>query len=128
MYLYLAVSDTTVSSVLIRSNEGWQNPMYYTSKSMTDAEMRYPSIEKLALVTSTRRLRPYFQAHKIVVLTNFPLRQVFQKPETLGRLMKWALELSKYDINFEPRTSLKGQVMADFVAELTPNQDTVNSK
>lgn len=113
--------DTTVSSVLICNNEGRQNPVYYTSKTMTDTETRYPSMEKLALalVTSARRLRPYFQVHKIMVMTNFPLRQIFQKPKTLGRLMKWALQLSEYDICFEPRTSLKEQAMVDFIAELT---------
>lgn len=97
---------------------------------MTNVETRYPSIEKLALtlVTSARRLRPYFQAHKIVVLTNFPLRFVFHKPETSGRLMKWSLELSEYDISFEPRVSIKGQAVADFMAELTPNQLATNSK
>ncbi|XP_022158215.1 uncharacterized protein LOC111024751 [Momordica charantia] len=122
LYLYLAVSENAVSSVLVREAEGRQSPVYYTSKSLTEAEARYPYVEKLALalVTSARRLRPYFQAHKIIVPTNFPLRQIFYKPETSGRLMKWALELSEHDIAFEPRTALKGQAAAEFVAELTP--------
>ncbi|XP_022158860.1 uncharacterized protein LOC111025322 [Momordica charantia] len=89
---------------------------------MTETETRYPQMEKLALalVTSTRRLRPYFQAHTVVVLTNLPLKSISHKPETSGRLMKWAMELSEYDIQFEPRTALKGQAVADFIAELTP--------
>ncbi|XP_022156791.1 uncharacterized protein LOC111023625 [Momordica charantia] len=87
---------------------------------MTEAETRYPQMEKLALalVTSARRLRPYFQAHTMTVLTNVPLKQVFHKPETSGHLMKLAVELSEYDIQFEPRTAIKGQVVADFIAEL----------
>lgn len=118
LYLNLVISDTAVSSVLVQNGEDRQNLVYYISKLMTEAETRYPSTEKLvfALVTYARRLQPYFEAHKIVVLTNFPLRQVFQKPKTSGRLMKWALELSEYDIGIEPRTSLKGQAVADFVA------------
>ena len=48
----------------------------------------------LALVTAARNLRPYFQAHTIEVPTEFPMKQVLHKPETLGRLMKWAIELS----------------------------------
>jgi hypothetical protein len=62
----------------------------YVSKSLQDAETRYPKIEKLALalVISARKLRPYFQAHTIIVLTNLPLKQVLQKPETSGRLIK----------------------------------------
>ncbi|XP_022156050.1 uncharacterized protein LOC111023020 [Momordica charantia] len=88
---------------------------------MTEAETRYPQMEKLALalVTSARRLRPYLQAHTVVVLTNLPLKNIFLKPETSGRLMKWTLELSEYDIQFEPRIALKGQAVSDFIAELT---------
>lgn len=82
----------------------------------------------MALVTSARRLHPYFQAQKIVVLTNFPLRQVFQKLETSGRLTKWALELSEYEIYFEPRVSLKVQAVADFVVELMPSQVATDLK
>ncbi|CAL8991494.1 unnamed protein product [Prunus brigantina] len=65
-----------------------------------DAEQRYPQLEQLAyaLVLSARRLRPYFQGHSINVLTNQPLRQVLQKPETSGRLIKWAIELGEFDI------------------------------
>ncbi|XP_022152233.1 uncharacterized protein LOC111020002 [Momordica charantia] len=89
---------------------------------MTEAETRYPQMEKLALalVTSARRLRPYFQVHAVVVLTNLPLKNIFHKSETSVRLMKWAMELSEYEIQFEPRTALKGQAVADFIAELTP--------
>lgn len=54
------------------------------------------------------------------VLTNLPLKQVFQKTEISGRLMKYALVLSEYEISFEPRVAMKGQAVADFIAELTP--------
>ncbi|CAL8988533.1 unnamed protein product, partial [Prunus brigantina] len=63
---------------LIQTKEGAEHPVHYVSKALQDAEARYPDIEKLAfaLVVSARRLRPYFQAHTIHVLTNQPLRQV----------------------------------------------------
>lgn len=82
----------------------------------------------LALTVATRRLQPYFRAPNVKVLTNFPLKQVFQKCETSGRLMKWALELSEYDISFEPRVAMKGQVVVDFIVELTllPNPGEEN--
>ena len=50
-------------------------------------------MEKLifALVTAARKLRPYFQAHTIEVPTEYPMKQVLHKSETLGRLMKWAM-------------------------------------
>ncbi|XP_034218890.1 uncharacterized protein LOC117630254 [Prunus dulcis] len=59
-------------------------------------------------------------AHGIKVLTNQPLRQVLQKPEISGRLIKWAIELGEFDIQFVPRPAEKGQAVADFISELTP--------
>ena len=73
----------------------------------------------LALVTAARKLRPYFQAHTIEVPTEYPMKQVLHKPETSGRLMKWAIELSEFDIRYMPKTAIKGQVLADFVMEFT---------
>ena len=73
----------------------------------------------LALVTAARKLRPYFQAHTIEVPTEYPMKQVLHKPETSGRLMKWAIELSEFDIRNKPKTAIKGQVLADFVMEFT---------
>ncbi|CAL8993406.1 unnamed protein product, partial [Prunus brigantina] len=93
-------------------------------------QQRYPQLEQLAyaLVLSARRLRPYFQAHSINVLTNQPLRQVLQKPETSGRLIKWAIELGEFDISYHPRPSEKGQVVADFISEFTlPGKDDRSS-
>ena len=83
----------------------------------------------LALVTAARKLRPYFQAHTIEVPTEYPMKQVLHKPETSGRLMKWAIELSEFDIIYKPKTAIKGQVLADFVmefisAELAKNAQT----
>ncbi|KAI5313233.1 hypothetical protein L3X38_042407 [Prunus dulcis] len=77
LMIFLSVSVSAVSSVLIRSKNNAEYPVHYVSKALQDAEVRYPDIEKLAfaLVISARRLRPYFQAHTIHVLTNQPLRQ-----------------------------------------------------
>ena len=90
LLLYLAISKCATSSVLIREEEGKQYPVYYTSKALADAETRYPLMEKwaLALITAARKLRPYFQAHQIMVMTDQPLRQVLQKPDAPGRLVK----------------------------------------
>ena len=73
----------------------------------------------LALVTVARKLRPYFQAHTIEVPTEYPMKQVLHKRETSGRLMKWAIEMSKFDIRYRPKTTIKGQVLADFVMDFT---------
>ncbi|KAI5317241.1 hypothetical protein L3X38_036948 [Prunus dulcis] len=124
LVVYLSVSASAVSSVLIRSKDNAEHPVHYVSKALQDAEVRYPDIEKLALalVVSARRLRPYFQAHTIHVLTNQPLRQVLQKLETSGRLVKWAIELGEFDIHYKPRPAMRGQAVADFLSEFTEPQ------
>ena len=73
----------------------------------------------LALVTTARKLRPYFQAHTIEIPTEYLMKQVLHKPETSGRLMKWAIELSEFNIIYKPKPAIKGQVLADFVMEFT---------
>ncbi|KAL5556089.1 hypothetical protein UlMin_038325 [Ulmus minor] len=96
LYIYLAVSEGAVSAVLLEKLA-------------------------LALVTAARKLRPYFQCHPITVYTTYPLKSILHKPELSGRLTKWTVELSEYDITFQPRTALKSQVLADFVADFAPN-------
>uniref|UniRef100_A0A2N9II83 Uncharacterized protein n=1 Tax=Fagus sylvatica TaxID=28930 RepID=A0A2N9II83_FAGSY len=123
--LYLAVSPTAVSSALIREDGGTQLPVYYTSRAFQGAEERYPAMEKLALalVIAARKLRPYFQSHKIIVLTNHPLRKAMNKPDAAGRLIQWAVELSEFDIEYHPRQAIKAQALADFIAEFTVTED-----
>jgi hypothetical protein len=107
--LYLAVSPTAVSSALIREECGTQLSVYYTSKAFQGAEERYPTMKKLALalIIAARKLRPYFQSHKIVILTNHPLRKAMNKPDAVGRLIQWVVELSEFDIEYRPRQTIK---------------------
>ena len=72
LYLYIAVSQGVVSAALVREEEGSQLPVYFVSRAFRGAEERYPRMEKLAfaLVTAARKLKPYFQAHTIIVLTD----------------------------------------------------------
>ena len=78
----------------------------------------------LALVTTSRKLRPYFQAHIVEVPTEYPMKQILHKPETSRRLIKWAIELSEFDIRYKPRTMIKGQILVDFIMEFTPAEST----
>jgi hypothetical protein len=55
----------------------------------------------------------------ITVRTNQPIKQVLKKPDLVGRMMAWAVELSQYDISYEPRQAIKAQVLAQFIAEMT---------
>ena len=73
----------------------------------------------MALVIASRKLRPYFQARSIEISIEYPMKQVLHKPETSGRLMKWAIELSEFDIRYKSKTAIKGQILADFVMEFT---------
>ena len=99
LFLYIAVSDFAVSRVLVRDDRGEQLPIFYISKSLIEAETRYPTIEKAAftVVTSGRKLRPYFQSHTIAVLTDQPLRVALHSPSQSGRMTKWFVELSEYE-------------------------------
>ncbi|XP_074342880.1 uncharacterized protein LOC141680595 [Apium graveolens] len=119
LILYLTVSEYSISAVLVREEDGQQSPVYYVSKRLHDAETRYTSMEKLvyALILTSRKLRPYFQAHRIEVRTAYPLRQVLHKPESSGRMLKWAIELGQFDLEYMSRTAVKGQALANFLLE-----------
>src|SRR5574338_821224 len=126
LFIYLAVSYHALSAALVREDAKVQHPVYYIIKRFTGAEMNYSKLEKLAycLLIAPRKLRPYFQAHPIKVLTNQPLKQVLFRPETSGRLLKWNIELSQYDIAYHPRRAITGQALADFIAESTDKCDS----
>ncbi|GAU47210.1 hypothetical protein TSUD_403510, partial [Trifolium subterraneum] len=121
LYLYLAVASEAVSATLIRETLEGQKPVYFTSKALQGPELRYQRIGKvaLALVIAARRLRYYFLAHTIVVRTDQPIKSLLVRPDMAGRMLKWSLELSEFDIRYESRNALKAQVLADFVAEMT---------
>ncbi|CAL2258020.1 unnamed protein product [Prunus armeniaca] len=125
LFVYLAVFNSAVSSALIREELGAQHPIFYMSKALLDVETRYPKLEKLilALVVSARKLRPYYQAHRVIVMTDFPLRSILHSPDASQRLMKWAIELIQYDLLYRPKTTIKAQALADFVAEFTPSAE-----
>ncbi|KAL0385888.1 UNVERIFIED_CONTAM: hypothetical protein Sradi_2983100 [Sesamum radiatum] len=73
----------------------------------------------LALVIIVRKLGPYFLTHPLGVKANMPQKQTLGELNTSGRLIKWAIELSEYDISCLPRTTIKAQALADFVSEMT---------
>ena len=104
LVLYLAVSETTVSGVLVREEGTEQFPIYYVSRSLLPAEKRYSPMERLvlALVTASNKLRPYFEEHTIVVRINLPMKNVMSRPEFMGRMAKWAIHLSGYDLRYKP--------------------------
>ncbi|RVW75836.1 hypothetical protein CK203_055080 [Vitis vinifera] len=131
--MYLAVSEWAISAALFRCpSPKEQKPVYYVSRALADVETRYSKMEltALALRSAAQKLRPYFQAHPVIVLTDQPLRSILHKPDLTGRMLQWAIELSEFGIEFQPRLSKKGQVMADFVLEYSrrPNQHHESSE
>ena len=121
LYLYLSISDKAISAVQVNEEEKIQKHVYYVSKTLYGAELNCSSIEKFALtmITTSRKSRPYFHAHKIEVLTDQPLRNIMHIPKASERLIKWAIELGEFDIKYRPRTAIKAQEIADFVVECT---------
>ena len=89
IYIYLSVSEKAISSVLVKEEEKQQKPVYYVSKALQGAEVRYQKIEKLALtlVISVRKLGPYFQGHHIIVMTKYPIWQILRNPDLVGRMI-----------------------------------------
>lgn len=84
LYLYLAIGEQSIISVLVKEDQDDQIPVYYTSKMLQGVEARYPEIKKLglALVTTVRKLRPYFLSHTIIVPTRHPLNLTLGKIDT----------------------------------------------
>ena len=91
------------------------------SKVLQGSEVRFQALEKaaLAVVFSAKKLRHYFQSFTVVVMTDLPICKVLQKPVVAERMVQWAIEISEFDVQYEPRGPIKGQVYADFVVELS---------
>ena len=121
LFAYIAITPYAVSLVLIRVDNGIQRPVYYVSKSLHKAEVRYLPLEKviLAVVLGTCKLPHYFQAHTVIILTQLSLKTILQSANYTRRIAKWGTILKTFDIKYIPHTSIKGQVLADFVAEFT---------
>ena len=121
LFAYIVVAPYTISLVLIRVDCGVQRSVYYVSKSLLEAEVRYLPLEKaiLAVVLGTRKLPHYFQAHTVVVLTQLLPKIILRSTDYTGRVAKWGTILGAFDIKYMPRTSIKGQVLADLVAKFT---------
>ncbi|GJX49514.1 reverse transcriptase domain-containing protein [Tanacetum coccineum] len=119
LIVYLAAAKKMVSAFLMTEREVKQMPVYFVSRALRGPEINYTSMEKLvlALVHASKRLKRYFQAHPIIVITDQPIQQVLSRPEVAGRLHKWSIELGEYAIHYKPKVSFKGQILADFIVE-----------
>ncbi|GJR55336.1 reverse transcriptase domain-containing protein [Tanacetum coccineum] len=119
LIMYLAATKESITTVLMMERDGKQFPIYFVSHALQGPEINYTPMEKLilALVTASKQLKRYFQAHTIIVITDQPIKQ---------RLLKWSFELEEHDIHYRPRTSVKGQILADFIVE-HPEDDSTDT-
>jgi hypothetical protein len=118
VFLYLAVSEHAVSIVLVRETAKDQKPIFFISKIMNEAESIYfPLKAALALVQAAKKLPHYLKTSIVTVLTDFPLKALLQCSDFSERITRWGVQLGSLGVEYKPRTSIKGQILADFVAE-----------
>ena len=105
--------------MLFRSPD--QHPVYYISEVFSDSKQRYPHYQKLAygMFFAARKLQHYFHDHTITVVSKALLKGIINNADATGRVAKWGIELAAFDIQYKPRTAIKSQVLADFVADWT---------
>ncbi|XP_022895322.1 uncharacterized protein LOC111409511 [Olea europaea var. sylvestris] len=119
--LYVAAQEYSLGALLAQVNEeGKENALYYLSRTLVGAEMKYSPIEKmcLALIFAAKKLRYYMLSHTINLVSKIdPLKYIMSRPILSGRIGKWALLLSEFDIKFIPQKAIKGQALADFLAD-----------
>ncbi|GKA49153.1 reverse transcriptase domain-containing protein, partial [Tanacetum coccineum] len=119
LIVYLAASYGAISAVLMTERDKVQTPVYFVSRVLQGPELNYSPIEKLvlSLVFAAKRLQRYFQAHPITVITDQPIKQIMSRLDVAGRLQKWSVMLGEHNITYRPMTSVKGQILADFLVE-----------
>jgi hypothetical protein len=125
MLLYISVTTQVVSAALVVEREEpersqkVQRPVYFVNEVLSNSKTKYSQMQKLvyAILMTKRKLRHYFGAHPITVVSKYPLEEVIQNPEAEGRIAIWTLELMGQNITYAPRSAIKSQVLAAFVAE-----------
>ena len=114
--------DHSLGALIAQNNDqGHEQAIYYLSKTMIRAEHRYNPIKRNVWrwCSPSRKCDTTWWGQTINVISKVnPLRLLMTKPSSLnGRLAKWAILLSQYDMRFLPQKAVKGQAVADLLAE-----------
>jgi hypothetical protein len=125
LLLFVSASNSAVSAMLVQEKEKEgkfkQIPVYFASEDLSGSKLFDSELEKIAytVIMAARKLRHYFEGHRIRVITNQPLNDLFANKEASTRIVKWGTELSEYTVDFERRSAIKSHVLADFVVDWT---------
>jgi hypothetical protein len=135
LILYVSATHSAISGALVVEKEivgngkttKQQFPVYFVSEVLTGSKRFHLEMEKICyvVVMSAHKLRHYFEAHTVKVLTNQLLNDIFGNRDSSERIIKWAMELSEHVVDFEKCSTIKSQILADFVVEWMKPGSTV---
>jgi hypothetical protein len=121
-HVYLSVGGASIASVIVQVHDGKERVVFYLNRRMLDAETRYSEIEKLCLClffTCTKLHHILLSTKMIVICKSDVIKRMLSAPVLKGRLGKWMFALLEFDIRYQPAKAVKGQALADLIAERT---------
>src|SRR3954467_7969054 len=130
MMLYIAATNRVINAVMVVERpekdkaQSIQRPVYCISEVLSASKQNYPHYQKMCygVYMAAKRLKPYFQAHPITVVSSAPLADIMGSRDATGRVAKWAIEIASHGIQYEPRTAIKSQELADFLVDWAETQ------
>ncbi|XP_030461335.1 uncharacterized protein LOC115681508 [Syzygium oleosum] len=122
LILYLTIHDESLGALLAqkRPSDDKECVIYYLSKKFTSSKINYPEVEKtcVAFVWVLHHLRQYTLHHRILLVTeNDPIKYLLEKPALVGKLAKWQVLVSEFDVHSMAQKSVKGRAIADMLAK-----------